>query len=207
MLLSYRHEQVDSFLHLMKFSVSLCEVCKCCCFSSFITTFPANTFFTQLTCWCPNEEACEWASSQVKNNLWITLPSVHSRSSLLPWSLFYFDISICQLLLVRVVYSETTCSSWRETKRDNSCSQCGNSELREGSSSKNKAVNRWTTVGSPIILWQILCSAQKNQCVCVPPVRLCVDLRHILSWSLAAHAVSSFNVMHIPLSFPPAFKD
>lgn len=134
MLLSYRHEQVDSFLLFMKFSVSLCEACKCSCFSSFVTTFPANTLFTQLTCWFPNEEACEWASSQVKNNLWITLPSVHSRSSLLPWSLFYCDICICQLLLVKVVYSETTCSSWRETKRDNSCSQCGNSESREGSS-------------------------------------------------------------------------
>lgn len=62
-------------------------------------------------------------------------------------------------------------------------------------------------VGSPIILWQILCSAQKTQQFCIPPVHLCVDLRHLLSWSSAAHAVSSFNVMHIPLSFPPAFKD
>lgn len=103
-------------------------------FSSLITTFPANTFFRQLTYWGPNEEACEWASSQVKNNLWITFPSVHSHSSLLPWSLFYCDICICQSLFVKVVYSETVCSSWRETNRDNSCSLCGNSESREGSS-------------------------------------------------------------------------
>lgn len=174
MLLSYRHAQVDSFLLFMKFSVSLCEACKCSCFSSFITTFPANTFFTQLTCWCPNEEACEWASSQVKNNLWITLPSVHSRNSLLPWSLFYCDICICQLLLVKVVYSETTCSSWRETKRDNSCSQCGNSESREGSSLVR--IKRW--IGEQWLVPQSFCdrycvqhrktsSSVSLLCVCV----------------------------------------
>lgn len=153
MLLSYRQEKVDSFLRLMKLSVSLCEAAKISSFSSFIRTLPANTFFMQLTCWCPNEEASEWASSQVKNNLWITLPSVHSHSSWLPWSLFYCDICICQLLFVKVVYSETVCSSWRETTRDNSCLQCGNGESREGSSQVR--TKRW--IGQQWLVPQSFC--------------------------------------------------
>lgn len=52
-------------------------------------------------------------------------------------------------------------------------------------------------VASLIIFWQKLCSAQKKPAVLCP----CVDLRRTLSWSSAAHAVSSFNVLHIP---PPA---
>lgn len=61
-------------------------------------------------------------------------------------------------------------------------------------------------VGSPVILWQIPCSAQKKQQSCVPPVHLCVDLRLILSWSSAAHVVSSFNVMHGPAPSPQLLK-
>lgn len=61
-------------------------------------------------------------------------------------------------------------------------------------------------VGSPIILWQIPCSAQKKKRFWVPPARLCVDLSHILCWLRAAHAASSFNVMHSSSPSPQLFK-
>lgn len=173
----------------MRLSVSLCEASKCSCFSSFTTTFPANTFFTQLTCWCPNEEACEWASSQWKNNPWITLPSVHSHSSLLPLSLFYwylyFPVGVCQSCVFRERLRllegderrQQLLAVWKQWIKGGIISH------------ENKAVNRGTMVGPPIILWQILCSAQENQQSCVPPERLCLDWRRFLSWSSAAHAV------------------
>lgn len=150
----------------------MCEASKFSAFSSIITTFQANTFFTQLTCCCPNEEAREWASSQVKNNLWITLPS---RRSLLPWGLFYCDICICQLLFVKVVYSEAVCRSWREAKNNNSCSQCGNGESREGSSLLR--TKQW--LGEP---WLVPQSFSDSYCFQQRKTSISVSLLCVFVW-------------------------